>query len=125
MNSYVEILKNEFIAGDDSFLIQIRPWLKWNRNAFLRLVKAMKAYCMDHEDDTMLERWAADGFWYVSWFVENWSTHPNFHKPYSDEYYALAYGLLFDLASWYFEGTCPYVPGPAVFDEKLDKLTKL
>src|SRR2546425_3706735 len=42
MEDFMTILKNEFDAGEGSFLIKLRPNLEWDKDAFNRLVNAMK-----------------------------------------------------------------------------------
>jgi hypothetical protein len=65
------------------------------RAAFSRLVAAM-------------ERWIAEGFWYYQGFVRDWTSHPNFPRPYGESYYEVAYKRLSDLAYWMFMGESPY-----------------
>ena len=111
MDNYVEVLRNEFEAGDGSFLIKLRPDLDWDKEAFSRLVVAMQLYCEKHAGSETLERWVAFGFWYIPRFVRDWTTHPNFPHQYPDNYYEQAYQRLDDLAYWYFMGESPYLDG--------------
>ena len=53
----------------------------------------------------------ANGFWYVPSFVREWTTHPNFPRVHSTEYYQKAYERLDDLAYWFFYGESPYLNG--------------
>jgi len=122
-DDYSSVLAHEFSAGDGSFLLQLRTAMMWNKAAFTRLTEAMLACCWAHDarerraervgvgaDTTPLLRWLADGFWYVSWFVRDWTTHPAWAERTAPEqrYYDAAYERLFMLAAWFFDGDCPY-----------------
>ena len=113
-----DVLQREFDAEDGSFLIQLRSALHWDPVAFRRLTGAMRAHVERRDPDADIPRWVADGFWYASWFIRDWSQHPNFPRPYAAEYYEAAYGRLHDLASWLFTGESPY-NDPHAFDEPL------
>jgi len=62
-----------------------------------------------YKEDTMLPRWLAEGFWYISDFVEDWTSHPAWEKDRSREpdYFRKAYYRLHGLASWFFSGEPP------------------
>lgn len=111
MDRYLDILKNEFEAGETSFLIKIRSNLEWDKNAFSQLVSAMKMCCEHQNKSEMVERWLAQGFWYLPNFVSEWTTHKNFPRPHSEEYYEKAYERLDDLAFWFFFGESPSLDG--------------
>lgn len=69
-------------------------------------------YYLHHNgDDTMLPRWLADGFWYLSTFVRGHTSHPAWEKTIAQEpeYFSHAYDRLDDLASWFFGGECPWI----------------
>ena len=119
MTDYVRVLRNEFEAGENSFLIQLRPNMIWDRDAFSRLVSAMEDCCRESADLPTMERWMAQGFWYVPNFIRVWTTHPEFPRPHPADYYERAYRRLDDLAHWFFfghsgDGWCPV--GPAQVD---------
>jgi len=107
MNDYLEILRNEFEAGPNSFLIKLRPDLVWDTAAFTRLTDAMRICCEQQSGSRDLERWMARGFWYVPGFVKEWTSHPNFPKTEPTKYYDDAYRLLDELAFWFFSGESP------------------
>lgn len=109
MEDYLEVLKHEFSAEEGSFLIQLRCNLYWDKTAFAKLTDAMKVCCQVNAANQQLERWLAEGFWYLQTFVRDWSSHPNFRKPYLPEYYEKAYTRLDDLAYWFFCGQSPYL----------------
>ena len=111
MDDYRNILKSEFDADDDSFSINLRIQLYWDKKAFARLTNAMKTCCEQEEKSESMERWLAEGFWYFSWFVKDWSQHENFPRPETEEYYEAAYERLDDLAYWFFVGESPYSNG--------------
>jgi hypothetical protein len=108
---YRVILRREFDAEDGSFLMSLRGEFVWNREAFSRLVNAMEACCRDTEGKETLDRWMAEGFWYLSTFVEGCATHDAFPKDEPAEYYEKAFQRLHDLAYWFFFGESPYLPG--------------
>ena len=111
MDEFAAILRNEFAACEGSFLIKLRSHFEWDKTAFNRLSSAMKACVESKSDDSMLERWVAEGFWYVPRFVREWATHPDFPKIYKADYYDRAFTRLDDLAYWYFMGESPYESG--------------
>lgn len=111
MKNYLVILKHEFEANESSFLIKLRIDLEWDREAFSRLVAAMKVCCEKHSKKKVLDRWLANGFWYFGWFVKSWTMHPSFPRVHSKEYYQKAYERLDDLAYWFFFGESPYETG--------------
>lgn len=101
----LQVLRNEFEAGDGSFLITIRANMIWNVDAFDRLSKAMEQYCQETSGTSaQLERWLAQGFWYVPDFVRDWTSHPNFPRALPATYYESAYRQLDELAFWFFFG---------------------
>lgn len=111
MDDYLKILRHEFTAEDHSFLIKLRIDLIWDHDAFLSLTEAMRACCEKHSKTDTLERWLAEGFWYVQRFVRDWTQHPQFPRPYPADYYERAYRRLDDLAEWFFTGSRPAEPG--------------
>src|SRR5690242_3244583 len=98
MEDYLVILRKEFMVdeleGEDPFLIKIRVQLEWNKEDFSRLITAMQKCCEEFEEREYLERWIAEGFWYFSTFVKEWTTHPNFPHDHEPEYYTKAYERL-------------------------------
>jgi hypothetical protein len=122
-DDYISVLAHEFSAGEGSFLLQLRVQLIWDKVAFTRLIESMLACCwaydaherrtagVGHSADTaLLPRWLAEGFWYVGWFVRDWTTHPAWAERTAPEqdYYDAAYERLGDLAYWFFSGDSPY-----------------
>jgi hypothetical protein len=66
-------LRHEFDAEegeehDCSFLLQLHCGSGWDWVAFERLFFAMRVCCKAYENREHLERWIAEGFWYLSWF---------------------------------------------------------
>jgi hypothetical protein len=109
--SYLEVLKREFTAEDGSFVIQLRPNLIWDKESFSKLVAAMAVCCKACEEQQSLERWLVDGFWFMSWFVKDWTLHPSFPRPQPREYHEKALERLDELAHWFFSGSNPYQEG--------------
>jgi hypothetical protein len=101
-------LRQEFEAGEGSFLLRLRPELVWDRGAFTRLERAMRAVCERTQDDHTLDRWMAEGFYYVPRFVRDWTTHPNFPRPQPQPYHDDCLERLDDLADWFFHGWHAY-----------------
>ncbi len=122
---YLDVLQREFTSTEGSFMSQLRTYLRWDKAAFSQLTAAMleccKAYSHTPEDkarkaplspdnipvDTApVPRWLAEGFWYLSYHVRDWTTHPAWKETTEPEqyYYDEAYERLFALASWFFEG---------------------
>jgi hypothetical protein len=108
MENYLAVLEKEFRAEDGSFLLQLRVNLIWDKEAFLRLSDAMKKYCENHSQETKVDKWIAEGFWWMQLFTRDWSSHPNFPRKQPPEYYEKACKLLDDLAYWFFIGQSPY-----------------
>jgi hypothetical protein len=102
------ILRREFEAEDGSFLIQLRCELTWDKVAFSRLILAMEQCAVARQGKDVLERWIAEGFWYLEKFAQEWSTHEGFPRPHGEEYYEAAYERLRDLSYWLFVGASPY-----------------
>jgi hypothetical protein len=107
-----EVLKTEFCEGaDESFAIQLRIALRWDKHAFQGLVSAMKACCEQYARSETMESWLAEGFFFASTHIEEWTSHPSFPKEHPAEYYEQAYQRLRDLAFWFFTGRSMYVDG--------------
>ncbi len=97
-------LKREFHAQEGSFLLELRCDLRWNSLSFERLIKAMEACCKACAKAPQLERWMAEGFYYLPGFIKDWSAHEAFPKEQSRDYFNRAYEILDELAHWYFHG---------------------
>jgi len=97
--SFREALKNELEAGTASFLIRLRCDLEWDKEAS-QLVSAMPKCCEHQDESAAVERWLAQGFWYLSHFARDWTTHPNFPRPRPEQPPEQAYERLDDLAFW-------------------------
>jgi len=107
MTNWQAKLKYEFSAEDGSFLDELRTRLNWDKGLFLQLLSAMKACCESTETSDTLDRQTAQGFWYCSRFIPQWTSHERFPRHFSAEYYKCAYQLLDGLADWYFFGESP------------------
>ena len=103
-----DALRFEFDAEDGSFMAKLRSELEWDREAFGKLLLQMYESAIDNQNTKKLDRWIAEGFWYLESFVPIWSQHANFPRVYSDAYYTEAYKLLNDLAYFLFRGESPY-----------------
>ncbi|GGK61899.1 hypothetical protein Ppa06_24090 [Planomonospora parontospora subsp. parontospora] len=112
MLSYVDdlkLLRREFDAESGSFLLQLRCDLRWDRQAFSHLEKAMRRVCAQQETKDQLDRWLVEGYWYLADFVPNWTSHSNFPRPEPPEYYEAALERLLDIQSWFVTGRSPYM----------------
>lgn len=102
------VLRREFEAVEGGFLLRLRCDLAWDRAAFSRLEQAMRFACGQHERHDDVPRWMAEGFYEVSHFVAEWTSHPNFPRPEPAEYYQDCLERLRDLADWFFRGWHAY-----------------
>ncbi len=102
-------LRREWDAEEGSFLLRLRSDLVWDRAAFTRLEHTMRVVCAQHQDAEDLPRWLAEGFYYVSHFVADWTSHPHFHRPEPQGYYEDCLERLSDLADWFFRGEHAYL----------------
>lgn len=110
VSDYEPILRHEFTEADGgSFMLKLRLELEWDRDSFSKLIAAMERCARDHEGRPQIDRWVAEGFWYLGWFVRDWSSHPHFPRPHGEAYYSAAYERLHDLAWWLFFGESPYL----------------
>lgn len=105
----LELLRHEFNAGDSSFLVQLRVDLHWDRRAFGRLEQAMRRVCAQQEPHEQLDRWLVEGYWYLSDFVPDHISHPDFPRDEPAEYYQAAVRRLWDLQNWFATGRSPYL----------------
>jgi hypothetical protein len=105
----LELLSREFSAEDGSFLLQLRIDLHWDRQAFSRLEQAMRRACGRMESQGHLDRWLAEGYWYLSDFVPGHISHPDFPRPEPAAYYEAATRRLWDLQNWFVTGRSPYL----------------
>jgi hypothetical protein len=102
---------HEAFYGEGAFALKLRTELVWDKVAFLELITAMQNYLESARDTETLDRWIAEGFWYLNEFIKDWSTHPNFPRMFSDAYYNAAYERLHALAYWLFVGESLYQSG--------------
>jgi hypothetical protein len=107
MENYIKELEFQFSAQEGSFLLQLRCQDEWDKQSFTRLVTAMKECCEAHEDAEKIDRWLADGFWYLSTYVRGHTMHPDFPRIHPQEYYEKAFQQLDRLALWFFAGSTP------------------
>ena len=111
MNQIIAALQGAFFANEGAFLLQLRCDLIWSKQAFERLIQSMQAHLESERDKENIERWVAEGFWYLSHFVKDWTSHEDFPKPFASNYYESAYERLYDLSYRLFFGEPPYESG--------------
>lgn len=92
-------------------MLQLRGDLHWDHDAFLRLIACMQAYLESDRDVENLPRWVAEGFWFLDHFVRQWTSHTDFPRTSTHEYYEAAHQRLHDLAWWLFMGSSPQQSG--------------
>jgi hypothetical protein len=110
MHEHLDLLRREFGADQGTFLLGLRgEGLEWDKGAFSRFEKAMRWACEHFQDDQQLDRWMAEGFYYASWFVREWTSHPNFPRPEPGQYYKDCIQRVGDLADWFFYGFHGYL----------------
>jgi hypothetical protein len=110
VDEILDLLRREFSADQGTFLLGLRgEGLEWDKAAFSRLEKAMRSACEHFQDSHQLDRWMAEGFYYTSWFVRDWTSHPNFPRPEPDQYYEDCIRRIADLADWFFQGSHSYI----------------
>jgi hypothetical protein len=71
----------------------------------------MEACCKACDGKELLDHWLVEGFSFMSWFVKDWTEHPSFARPETQEYYEKALERLNDLVYWFFSGCSPYEEG--------------
>ncbi|MFC4035996.1 hypothetical protein ACFO3J_31710 [Streptomyces polygonati] len=108
MDEAIEVLRREFEAEEGSFLLQLRGDLMWDRAAFTRLERAMRAACERDQAEEKLDRWLAEGFFDVATWVPMWTAHPDFPRPTPGVYYEACMERISDLARWFFRGWHDY-----------------
>ncbi|MGV9608604.1 hypothetical protein ACWDR2_33425 [Streptomyces sp. NPDC003631] len=110
MNNAAEVLRRELMS-EDGFLLKLRTDLSWDRAAFTRLDRAMRAVCEEYEGADQLDRDLAEGFHALATWVPEWTSHPNFPRPEPESYYTACLERLSLLAYWFFTGGSPYIEG--------------
>lgn len=109
MGDHLDVLRREFEAGQGTFLLGLRGEdREWDKAAFSRFEQAMRWACEHFQDHGQLDRWMAEGFYYTSWFVPNWTSHPDFPRPEPEQYYKNCMQRIGDLADWFFHGHHSY-----------------
>ncbi|MGW7067596.1 hypothetical protein ACWGII_30150 [Streptomyces sp. NPDC054855] len=111
LRKMLETLEREFRAEEGSFLLRLRTDLTWDRAAFTRLERAMRAVCAHFQAASQLDRWLADGFYEVATAVPGWTAHPDFPRPVPAPYYEDCLERVGDLADWFFRGESSYGEG--------------
>lgn len=110
VHEHLDLLRREFEADEGTFLLGLRGESpEWNKAAFSCLERAMRWTCEHFQDHDQLDRWLAEGFYYVSWFIRDWTAHPGFTRPEPQQYYSDCIQRIGDLADWFFHGTNDYV----------------
>ncbi|WP_051572362.1 hypothetical protein [Cryptosporangium arvum] len=77
---------------------------EWDRAGFGDMERAMRAVCAVYADRGHLDRWLAEGFYYVSTWVPVHTAHVDFPRPEPASYYEACTTRLQELAAWFFHG---------------------
>lgn len=110
------VLRREFAAEEGTFLLTLRRDMQWDQAAFTRLEKAMRQACVTYAHEQTLERWMADGFYFVATWVPRITSTSRFQRPASTEYYRAAIERIQALGYWFFTGQSLFPPGHQVSD---------
>lgn len=91
-----EELLYEFRGEENSFLIAIRCDLEWSHAKFVKLLNTMNNYCKQKHSSDPLDKEIAQGFWFVSWYIKDWTSHSGFRNAnkFHDDYYTHSYELI-------------------------------
>jgi hypothetical protein len=89
----------------------LRIELRWDQAAFSRLTHAMEQCCRALAGLDAVDRWLAEGFWYLSWFPRSWTDHPAWAEDPARDQIDQGTHLLDLLAYWFFTGE------PATIDD--------
>lgn len=103
----LEVLQSEFAAEPGSFLEAGRLERRWDHVAFQRLQRAMIEVCRELAGREALDRWIAEGFWFIERFVRDDCSHSDFPRP---ACYKAALERVESLSFWLFIDESPYLP---------------
>lgn len=117
-------LKNELNAEEGSFLLGLRINLIWDHTSFINLMNEIHKEFKNTKNNLELNREIANGVWYISHFIKDWSEHENFPKVFPSEYYLKAYTLIDDISYEYFMGQSIYQSEDGV-EKKIKELNTL
>jgi hypothetical protein len=110
-DSWRDVLQYEFLYSEldtrDAFLIKLRVDLVWDETSFARLERAMTACCEALRGDTRIDRWIAEGFWYIGSFVERWTSHESWRADPARPVIDAGCARLFELCDWFFTDNEP------------------
>jgi hypothetical protein len=81
--------------------------MRWDDESFDRLTTAMIQCCREVAGHEQVERWIAEGFWFLSWFPQHWTSHDSWQPRTPGDAIEVGTGLLADLAWWFFVGQAP------------------
>lgn len=110
MDDELDVLREEFAAEPDSFLLRMRVDLTWDKESFTRLERAMRRACERFEECEELPRWVVAGFWYCADAIPSFTAHTSFPRPEPRSYYDKAVRRLWDLQYWLVNGESLYLP---------------
>ena len=108
MDDYLTNLRREFDADEGSFLLKLRCFAEWDKEAFARLIQAMEHCATQHEGRDSVELWIARGFWFLESTTASWVGHTDRRPTREEDYYRRGCQRLYDLSYWLFFGESPY-----------------
>lgn len=106
-NALLARIEDEFTSQPESFMAGLKQ-LQWDQAKLIALLQDLQRLCQLLDREEMIERWLADGFWYLPNFIKTWPEHPEFPKEQLPDNFQVVCGLLDDLAEWFFTDHCPW-----------------
>ncbi|MFK3982670.1 hypothetical protein ACI2K4_20125 [Micromonospora sp. NPDC050397] len=89
---------------------------RWDRTAFTRVEQAMRAVAEEYAGRDQLDRWLAEGYFWMATWVRDHTSHPEFPRPEPESYHDACIERLWELADWFFRGEHVYQE-PHVWEE--------
>lgn len=105
----IEQFQQEIDAKEGSFLLQLRCHVHWDWAAFHRLTAAMYALADKAQYQDQVDKWIAQGFWFIDTALADMSQHIQGQAGLADQArFKDALELIHDLCSFYFLGESPF-----------------
>jgi hypothetical protein len=122
MSETIDALARE-LAGEEGTFLEAFFGARWDDERFLRLARLLALACRELEGATVLDRALAAGVWYLdTTLTARGRGHP-FVEQQPVEYLEDALEKVTLLASWFFEGECPF-EDPSALDAEIDALAR-
>jgi hypothetical protein len=117
--------ENILINSSTSFLDKLRVELLWDHESLMIIINEIAKVRSVLNTPSFTDTELTSTLWFFSHFVKDWTTHSNFRKRnrLSNEYYELAYSIIYDVVFWYFLAQCPFEKGG--LEKQLTRLNTL